>query len=151
MSTTHWPWWLGALALGSVAALVPLLLRRGFGVSGLVRTALLGTRADALPRLPAALFLVGITGGAAISALAFGAPRGLDPTWTGFFGDGPLALTALVGGGALVGAGTRVAGGCTSGHGLSGTARLQPGSLAATASFFGTGVVVSLVLAWVLV
>jgi uncharacterized protein len=151
MSTTHWPWWLGALALGSVAALVPLLLRRGFGVSGLVRTALLGERPEALARVPAALFLVGITGGAAISALAFGAPRGLDPTWTAFFGDGPLALTALVAGGALVGAGTRVAGGCTSGHGLSGTARLQPGSLAATVSFFGTAVVVSFVLAWVLV
>lgn len=150
MSTTHWPWWIGALALGSVAALVPLFLRRGLGVSGLVRTALLGARPDSLARLPSALFLIGITGGAAIAALAFGAPRGLDPTWTGFFGDGAVALGALVGGGALVGAGTRVAGGCTSGHGLSGTARLQPGSVAATASFFGTAVAVSFLLAWVL-
>jgi hypothetical protein len=52
----------------------------------------------------------------------------------------------LVLGGALVGFGTTLAGGCSSGHGLFGCARLQPGSLLATASFFGAAVGVSLVL-----
>jgi hypothetical protein len=52
----------------------------------------------------------------------------------------------LFGGGVLVGFGTRLAGGCTSGHGLSGCARLQPGSLVATAIFFGAAVAVSLLL-----
>lgn len=55
--------------------------------------------------------------------------------------------TTMVGvlfvGGILVGFGTRLAGGCSSGHGLSGCGRLQPVSLLATAVFFGTAVLVS--------
>jgi uncharacterized protein len=49
-------------------------------------------------------------------------------------------------GGVLVGFGTRLAGGCSSGHGLSGCGRLRPVSLVATAVFFGTAVLVSLLL-----
>jgi uncharacterized protein len=56
------------------------------------------------------------------------------------------AMGALFGGGLLVGFGTRMAGGCTSGHGLCGVSRLQPGSLAATGAFFGVGIVASLTL-----
>lgn len=52
----------------------------------------------------------------------------------------------LLGGGILVGVGTRLAGGCTSGHGLCGTSRFQIGSMIATAAFFGAGVVVSFAL-----
>lgn len=51
--------------------------------------------------------------------------------------SGPLVLLA---GGVLVGAGTRMAAGCTSGHGLCGVSRLQPGSLLATVAFFGAAV-----------
>jgi uncharacterized protein len=49
-------------------------------------------------------------------------------------------------GGVLVGFGTRLAGGCSSGHGLSGCGRLRPVSILATAVFFGTAVVVSFLL-----
>ena len=49
-------------------------------------------------------------------------------------------------GGWLVGFGTRLAGGCSSGHGLSGCSRFQPASIVATATFFGTAVVVSTLL-----
>jgi uncharacterized protein len=49
-------------------------------------------------------------------------------------------------GGVLVGFGTRLAGGCSSGHGLSGCGRLRPVSIVATAVFFGTAVLVSLLL-----
>ena len=60
-------------------------------------------------------------------------------------GSGGRGLVGLFVGGLLVGFGTRLAGGCgTSGHGLAGCARLQRGSLAATACFFGTAVLVSL-------
>jgi len=45
----------------------------------------------------------------------------------------------LVAGGLLVGFGTRLANGCTSGHGVCGLARLSPRSLAATATFMGAG------------
>lgn len=54
-----------------------------------------------------------------------------------------LAWGLLFTGGAFVGFGTRMAGGCTSGHGLCGTSRLQPGSLLATVAFFITGIAVS--------
>jgi uncharacterized membrane protein YedE/YeeE len=48
--------------------------------------------------------------------------------------------------GILIGFGAKVAGGCTSGNGLSGTAALSPASLAATATFFATAIVVSFVI-----
>jgi len=48
------------------------------------------------------------------------------------------ALT-LIAGGLLVGFGTRLANGCTSGHGVCGTARLSPRSLAATVTFMVAG------------
>ena len=48
------------------------------------------------------------------------------------------ALT-LIAGGLLVGYGTRLANGCTSGHGVCGLARLSPRSLAATATFMAAG------------
>ncbi len=49
-------------------------------------------------------------------------------------------------GGVLVGFGTRLAGGCSSGHGLSGCGRLRPVSLLATAVFFGAAVLMSFLL-----
>ena len=45
----------------------------------------------------------------------------------------------LIAGGLLVGFGTRLANGCTSGHGVCGLARLSPRSLAATATFMAAG------------
>jgi hypothetical protein len=61
--------------------------------------------------------------------------------------DNPAKMVgALFLGGVLVGFGTRLAGGCSSGHGLSGCGRLQPVSLVATAVFFGTAVIVSFLL-----
>lgn len=55
-------------------------------------------------------------------------------------------LGVLFLGGVLVGFGTRLAGGCSSGHGLSGCGRLRPVSIVATAVFFGTAVLVSFLL-----
>lgn len=62
------------------------------------------------------------------------------------FGAGAQTWLVLLAGGFLVGFGTRMCGGCTSGHGLSGCSRLQPGSLVSTASFFGAAVVASFLL-----
>jgi uncharacterized membrane protein YedE/YeeE len=55
-------------------------------------------------------------------------------------------IGALFIGGVLVGFGTRLAGGCSSGHGLSGCGRLQPVSILATAVFFAAAVLVSFLL-----
>ena len=70
----------------------------------------------------------------------------LGPKFAHFFGHGFGQAGVLLGAGVMIGMGTRMGGGCSSGHGLSGCARLQPGSLVGTAAFFGTAVVVSLLL-----
>lgn len=100
------------------------------------------------------VFLAALLSGGLVSALssgdlAFSLVRG--SSFTALTG-GSLAggLGVLFAGGLLVGAGTRMASGCTSGHGLCGVSRFQPGSLLATASFFGAGIVASLLLSrWI--
>ena len=47
----------------------------------------------------------------------------------------PANLAVVAIGGLLVGVGTRMSGGCTSGHGVCGTARLSTRSITATAIF----------------
>ncbi len=96
------------------------------------------------------VFLGGLAVGGVVSAALAGA---LEPVaglrsdvFESLFGGGLVGPLVLVAGGVLVGFGTRMATGCTSGHGLCGASRLQPGSLVATCAFFGTGVVVSLLL-----
>lgn len=98
------------------------------------------------------LFIVAIAAGGALSAVIssrFGTTE-MGNVHRALFGDGALALLSLFGGGFLVGFGTQMTGGCTSGHGLSGCGRMQAASFLATAAFYGTGIVVSLVLASVL-
>jgi hypothetical protein len=93
-------------------------------------------------------FMLGILGGGLAAALgsgSFSLRYSLDPAFAQLVAAGPGGLATLFGGGVLVGVGTAMAGGCTSGHGLTGCARFQPGSLVATAAFFGTA---SLVSAW---
>ena len=105
------------------------------------------------PRPPSthALLLVGLVLGGLVAALSSGT-FALTPTLTSSLfgrltgGSPVVGAVLLLAGGTLVGFGTRMAGGCTSGHGLCGVSRLQSGSLAATATFFGVGVVVSLLI-----
>ena len=51
----------------------------------------------------------------------------------------PGSSAVIIAGGLLVGFGTRLGGGCTSGHGVCGLARLSPRSLAATVLFMASG------------
>jgi uncharacterized membrane protein YedE/YeeE len=67
----------------------------------------------------------------------------LSALYTRFAGGVWQSWVALLLGGMMVGFGTQMAGGCSSGHGLSGCSRLAVASLIATASFFGTAVAVS--------
>ncbi len=73
------------------------------------------------------------------------APQSLQPAE--IFGvQGALsapALISLIGGGFLVGFGTRWGGGCTSGHAIMGISQLSPASMLATFGFFGGGALVS--------
>jgi len=165
IATVYWTWWQGALALASLASVYWLVEHRLLGVSGSINVVADrpsggkesateqgcggGPVSDARPLSQHVLVLIGIVGGAALSALLAGrfAPEGgLGGTFEALFGSGWAAPAILVAGGVLVGLGTRLAGGCTSGHGLCGTARLNPPSVLSTITFFGVGVSVSLLL-----
>ena len=54
----------------------------------------------------------------------------------------PSSFAIVIAAGLLVGFGTRLGGGCTSGHGVCGIARLSPRSIAATLVFTATAIVV---------
>lgn len=72
----------------------------------------------------------------------------LQDLWIARFGDGSYALRtllALVGGGVMA-YGARMAGGCTSGHGISGTLQLAVGSWIAVICFFIGGVAAAMLL-----
>ena len=114
----------GGLLIGSAAALLLLLTGRVAGVSGMAATA---TRmgAGGTPWSAATAFLVGLPVGAALIALLIRTPEVIVTSSV------PLLIVA----GLLVGFGTRLGNGCTSGHGVCGMARLSPRSIAATATF----------------
>ena len=103
------------------------------GVSGIAARGL--GLAGGMSLSSAWLFLIGLPLGAAIVAAVRGAPT-LDT----------VALPALLVAGLLVGFGTRLGSGCTSGHGVCGVSRLAPRSLLATATFMAAGMLTVFVL-----
>ena len=115
---------LGGLLIGLAAALFLLLNGRIAGVSGMLAITT-GIARSGAPWVQAAGFIVGIALGAAGAAALVRAP---EVTVTSSL---PLLLAA----GLLVGFGTRLGNGCTSGHGVCGIARLSPRSIAATLVF----------------
>jgi uncharacterized membrane protein YedE/YeeE len=120
----------GGLLIGTAAALLLLLTGRIAGVSGMVATATgMGGGSTAWPAATA--FLVGLPIGATLIALFVRSPEVIATS------SAPLLIVA----GILVGFGTRLGNGCTSGHGVCGMARLSPRSLAATATFMASAAV----------
>lgn len=129
--TTFTPWsaLLGGALIGLAAVLLLRLNGRVAGVSGIANGVWSGASGDRAWRV---LFIVGlIVGGLAYQLLTGNALL----TRTDF----PLGWLALAG--ALVGFGTRLGSGCTSGHGVCGIARLSVRSIVATVTFIATGVV----------
>lgn len=92
-------------------------------------------------------FFLGLVGGSFIAVLLQGGPK----LTTGYGALGALVpLVALVPvlflGGLLSGFGARWSGGCTSGHGISGSSSLSPASIAATVTFVATAIAVTFLL-----
>jgi uncharacterized membrane protein YedE/YeeE len=90
------------------------------------------------------MLVLGVLIGAFVSAILSGSFRvvWVPDLWKGTFGPapGPRFITALVGG-VLMGLGSRWAGGCTSGHGISGTLQLAVSSWVTAVSLFIGGIV----------
>ena len=115
---------LGGALIGLAATVYLLATGRVAGVSGILAGAL-GDRAARGERIA---FLAGLVG-AGLLAAAVSSPAVASPTST------PVLIVA----GVLVGFGTRVGGGCTSGHGVCGISRFSRASLVATATFIAAG------------
>ena len=96
------------------------------------------------------MLVIGVVGGAFLAAWLGGEVTGewLPPMWEARFGTDSLALrlgVAFAGGG-LMAFGARMAGGCTSGHGISGTMQLSVGSWIAVVCFFLGGIATALLM-----
>lgn len=118
----------GGLLIGTAAALLLVLSGRIAGVSGMAAAAVrIADRGP--PWRQAAAFVVGLPTGALLIATFYRRPDILITS----------SVPLLIAAGLLVGFGTRLGNGCTSGHGVCGMARLSPRSIAATAAFMAAG------------
>ena len=136
-------WYIGGPLLGLCVVAVRLLLNARLGVTGGF-SAVVERAWDWR-----AFFLFGLIAGAIAFALIAGGPDFHGYGWlTDTFSGGsrwvvgPILFVA----GILIGFGAKTAGGCTSGNGLSGVSMQSVASIAATATFFATAIVVSFVI-----
>ena len=114
----------GGLLIGLAVALMLFLNGRVAGISGIVGGLI-------TLRLRENAWRLAFVAGLVLGALAYVWAAGAAPVRV------VSSLPAVLVGGLLVGFGTRLGSGCTSGHGLCGMARLSRRSLVATATFFG--------------
>jgi uncharacterized membrane protein YedE/YeeE len=121
---------MGGLLIGLAAAIMLLGLGRIAGVSGLAARAT-GVADTGAPRNVAIAFILGLPLGALLISQTVGAVN------VNF----PASIWPLIIGGVLVGYGTRLGSGCTSGHGVCGLSRLSPRSMLATGMFMASGFV----------
>lgn len=127
----------GGVLIGVAAAFVLLGLGRIAGISGIAARAF-GLSDEGMSRAMALLFILGLPVGAGIVHAATGLGEGVMPAW-------PFLLIA----GFVVGFGTRLGSGCTSGHGVCGMSRFSARSVVATLTFIASGVVtIAVMRAW---
>lgn len=148
--TSFWPWWQGGAAIGAITLLLLWLGNQRLGLStGFENLCALVLRTPHLLRAEVSgsarwriPFLGGLVLGGALAAAATG---GLTPTLAVPMLDARLALAPaeklawMFAGGLLIGFGTRLSNGCTSGHGIFGLSNLERGSVEATLAFLAAG------------
>ena len=122
--------------IGLAASLLLIGYGRVAGVSGIAGNLMLGKAGDRAWRAAflSGLLLAGLVGARLLPEGSTASPR-------------PLAAVAVAG--LLVGIGTRLGSGCTSGHGVCGLSRLSPRSLVATLTFMASGAVTVAMVRWI--
>ena len=113
---------LGGLLIGLSAAVVFVFFGRILGISGIVTRTLNFDFGSGLWR---PFFLIGLVVSPVVLSMIAPSPHGFEP----------MGLIPMMIGGFLVGYGTRVGSGCTSGHGICGISRLSKRSILATCTF----------------
>ena len=125
----------GGLSIGLAATLLLMLSGRIAGVCGIAFGVLTELTSGA-PRFSEiswrVLFIVGLVGGAALYHFISGAPMPKVDS---------VSIGVLISGGFIVGLGTKIGSGCTSGHGVCGLGRLSLRSFVATCTFMLFGVI----------
>ncbi len=121
----------GGLLIGCAAALLLLGNGRIAGISGIASVLTGGEERQ--PALEKIVFLIGLILAPLFYALIFGKPE------IGLTSNVALLIVA----GLLVGVGTRLGNGCTSGHGVCGLSRFSPRSLASVLTFVGVAMIVA--------
>jgi len=121
---------IGGVLIGLSAALMMLGNGRIAGISGIFRGTIQPAEGDWMWR---AMFVAGLVGAGGVMMV-------IQPEWFAVSID--RSMLAVAAAGLLVGFGTRLGNGCTSGHGVCGLARFSIRSLVATLSFMFTGGVV---------
>jgi uncharacterized protein len=119
----------GGAMIGTAATLLLLLTGRIAGISGILGGLLRPAEADRSWRLA---FVAGLFGMGAVLAAIWPAAFAIEISR-------PIWLVVIAG--LLVGFGSRLGNGCTSGHGVCGMSRLSARSLAVTLTFITTGIV----------
>ncbi|MBC7477462.1 MAG: YeeE/YedE family protein [Pseudorhodobacter sp.] len=123
----------GGLMIGIAAAVFLLVNGRILGISGIFGGLVDGTGWGNWAER--AGFVAGLVGMPALLVLWWPSQAHVTGNWV-----------VLVAGGGLVGLGTRLANGCTSGHGVCGMARVSPRSIVATLIYVGAGFATMLVM-----
>ena len=123
---------MGGLLIGLSVSLFFILNGRMIGVSGIASNFLISKE----NRIVNLFFLVGLILGPSIYTFFLG--QEIQITISN-------SLFLLIGGGALVGFGTRLSSGCTSGHGISGISRFSLRSIIATITFMIVGILTVLI------
>lgn len=118
----------GGVLIGLASGGLYFLAGEIAGVTGIVRRAFIG---------PERVWRVAFLGGMVASALAWLLTDNVAAATAGLH---DLSLWTLIGAGLLVGVGTDLGNGCTSGHGVCGLSRLSPRSLAAVMVFMAVAV-----------
>ena len=123
---------IGGLLIGLSVALFFILNGRMIGISGIASNLLVSKN----NRTDNFLFLIGLILGPLIYNLISGKEINISIS---------SSLILLIIGGALVGFGTRLSSGCTSGHGISGISRFSLRSIIATITFMIVGILTVLI------
>jgi uncharacterized membrane protein YedE/YeeE len=141
------PWWIAGPIIGLVIVALLALANKRFGVVGGVTDLVHGSSEGRGLRSWRTLLVLGMVLGGATHALLAGWPdAGTSYSWLDAHLSGAGELAVLFGSGVLIGVGARTAGGCTSGHGLTGSALASPASIVAMTTIIASAITTTLVL-----